>query len=116
MLDTLQCEHDLLAASQSGAPPYDYNNCNYVVGKKSKHLEIIIANMKDTHYLAGNLSEWDTPLVWFCKQAQLSETFCKDFDGDFHSEEYKSDFDDTVEVNYYGKHIAYRQLIRDLPR
>lgn len=115
MLDTLQCEHDLLATNQSGAPPYDYNNCNYVVGKKSKNLEIIISNMKDKNYLAGNLSEWDTPLVWFCKQAQLSDTFCKDFYGAFHSDGFKSAFDDTFEVNYYGKLVDYKQLIHDLP-
>jgi mannosyltransferase OCH1-like enzyme len=36
MLDTLKCDHDLLAASQNGISPFDYNNCNFVVGKQSK--------------------------------------------------------------------------------
>jgi|LakMenEpi03Aug12_release.lakeMendotaPanAssembly.Ray.scaffolds.fasta_scaffold00518_84 mannosyltransferase OCH1-like enzyme len=116
MLETLQCEHDLLATSQSGMPPLDYNNCNYVVGKNSKNLEIIIKSMKDEYYLTDKLNKWACPLTRFCVQASISDTACKDFYGALHSEGFKSAFDDTFEVNYYGKHIAYKQLIRDLPR
>ena len=114
MLDTLQCDHDLLATSQAGSPPYDYNNCNYVVGKNSKNLEIIIKNLKSRQYLDRELYEWATPLMVFCDLAQQSDTFCKDFYGALHSKDFKSFFDDTFEVNYYGKPVAYRELMRDL--
>jgi hypothetical protein len=113
MLDTLQCEHDLLATSQTG--PLEYNNCNYVVGKNSKNLEIIIRNLKDEAYLTDSLYEWACPLTRFCEQASISDTVCKDFYGAFHSPSFKSAFDDTFEVDYYGKPIAYNELILGLP-
>jgi hypothetical protein len=115
MLDTLQCDHDLLATSQSGPPPYDYNNCNFVVGKNSKNLELIIKNMKSKEYLSGRLHNWTPPLGVFCSLAQMSSTFCKDFYGALHAAEFKSAFDDTFEVDYYGKRVAYNELIRGLP-
>jgi hypothetical protein len=114
MLDTLQCDHDLLATSQSGPPPYDYNNCNFVVGKNSKNLKIIIKNMKNERYLSGLPHSWETPLSVFCSLAQMSDTFCKDFYGALHAVEFKSAFDDTFEVDYYGKRVAYNELMRDL--
>ena len=112
MLETLQCEHDLLATSQSG--PLYYNNCNYVVGKNSKNLEIIIRSMKDEDYLTGNLNVWACPLTRFVQQASKSDTACRDFYGALHAVELKSAFDDTFEVDYYGKRVAYNELMRDL--
>jgi hypothetical protein len=113
MLDTLQCDHDLLAASQPGH--LKYNNCNYAVGKNSKNLEIIIKNLKDEDYLTGNLNVWACPLTRFVEQASASDTVCKDFSGALHSQEFKSAFNDTFEVDYYGKRVAYNELIRGLP-
>jgi mannosyltransferase OCH1-like enzyme len=114
LLNNLQCEHDLLATSQGGDPPLDYNNCNYVVGKKSKNLKIIIENMKDKNFLKGNLQEWPGPLEAFCHQAQVSDTFCKDFTGANHSKEYKTKFDENFYVVYYGKIILYPELMSEL--
>ena len=114
MLDTLNCDHDLLAASQTGASPFDYNNCNFVVGKKSKNLEIIINNLKDKNYLTGKLNRWPCPLTRFCEQAQVSDTFCKDFNGAYHSISFKSYFDDDFKVDYYGRPIRYPELISKL--
>jgi hypothetical protein len=112
MLDTLQCDHDLLATSQSG--PLEYNNCNYVVGKNSKNLEIIIKNMKDKAYLTDDLYNWACPLTRFVDQASASDTACNDFYGALHSKDFKSAFYDTFEVDYYGKRVPYNELIRDL--
>jgi mannosyltransferase OCH1-like enzyme len=114
MLDTLQCDHDLLATSQSGEGPLEYNNCNYVVGKNSKNLEIIIKNLKDEAYLTDDLYNWACPLTRFVEQASTSDTACNDFYGALHSKTFKSFFDDTFEVDYYGNTIAYRELMRDL--
>ena len=110
--DILQCDHDLLASSQSG--PMYYNNCNYAVDKNSKNLEIIIKNLKDEDYLTDNLNVWDCPLTRFVEQASASDTVCKDFNAALHSQEFKSAFNDTFEVNYYGKRVAYNELMRDL--
>jgi mannosyltransferase OCH1-like enzyme len=110
MLDTLQCNHDLLAVSQSGESPFDYNNCNYVVGKNSKNLEIIIKNLKDEAYLTGDLYNWPCPLTRFVEQASMSDTACKDFYGALHAKEFKSTFDNTFIVDYYGKYVAYNEL------
>jgi mannosyltransferase OCH1-like enzyme len=112
MLDTLQCDHDLLATSQSG--PLEYNNCNYVVGKNSKNLEIIIKNMKDKAYLTDDLYNWLCPLTRFVDQASASDTACKDFYGALHAADFKRAFDDTFEVDYYGNVVPYSELIRDL--
>jgi mannosyltransferase OCH1-like enzyme len=114
MLDTLQCDHDLLAASQNGISPFDYNNCNFVVGKQSKNLEVIINNLKDKNYLSGKLDDWACTLTRFCEQAKISRTFCKDFDGAYHSSDYKTGFDDTFKVDYYGKSIGYPELMSEL--
>jgi mannosyltransferase OCH1-like enzyme len=114
MLDTLQCDHDLLATSQGGPPPYDYNWSNFVVGKKSKNLKTIIENMKDENYLQGFLGQWAAPLEYFCKQAQTSDTVCKDFDGANHYSVYKVEFNDNFYVNYYGKIIPYPELMSEL--
>ncbi len=108
MLDTLQCDHDLLAASQPG--PLYYNNCNYVVGKNSKNLEIIIKNLKNEYYLTGDLYKWASPLGPFVEQASISDTACNDFYGALHAAEFKTAFHDTFEVNYYGKYVAYNEL------
>ena len=114
LLDTLKCNHDLLAVSQLGYPPYDYNNCNYVVGKNSKNLEIIIRNLKDEDYLTNDLYNWAPPLTRFCEQASSSDKACKDFYGAIHSKFLKKAFHDNFEVNYYGKIILYNELIRYL--
>jgi mannosyltransferase OCH1-like enzyme len=114
VLDTLQCDHDLLATSQGGSPPLDYNNSNYVVGKESKNLKIIIENMKDENYLKGTLYYWPGPLLFFCEQAQISDTVCKDFDGANHDPVYKVKFEDNFYVNYYGKIILYLDLMSEL--
>lgn len=114
LLDTLRCDHDLLATSQGGPPPFDYNNCNYIVGKKSKNLKAIIENMKDENYLKGIMHEWPGPITFFCEQAQISDTFCKDFVGANHSPEYKIKFDDNFYVEYYGKRILYPELMSQL--
>jgi hypothetical protein len=110
--DILQCDHDLLAASQPGH--LKYNNCNYAVGKNSKNLEIIIKNLKDEDYLTGDLNNWPCPLTRFVEQASASDTVCRDFNAALHSQEFKSAFDDTFEVDYYGKRVAYNELMRDL--
>ncbi len=112
MLDLLQCEHDLLAAAQPGL--LEYNNCNYAVDKNSKNLEIIINNLKDEAYLTRDLYNWACPLTRFVEQASASDTACKDFNGALHLHDFKSAFDDTFEVDYYGKRVAYNELIRDL--
>ena len=114
-LDTLQCDHDLLATSQEGYSPFDYNNCNYVVGKNSKNLEIIIKNLKDEAYLTNDLYNWACPLTRFCEQVSSSDTACNEFRGAYHSQDFKTAFDGGFEVDYYGKTIAYNELILDLP-
>lgn len=104
MLDALQCDHDLLATSQPG--PLYYNNCNYVVGKNSKNLEIIIKNLKDKPYALIPPGA----LMCFIEQASISDTACNDFYGALHAAEFKTAFHDTFEVNYYGKLVAYNEL------
>jgi len=104
MLDTLQCGHDLLAASQPG--PLYYNNCNYAVDKNSKNLEIIIKNLKDKPYALIPPGA----LMCFIEQASISDTACNDFYGALHAAEFKSAFHDNFEVNYYGKYVAYNEL------
>ena len=114
MLDTLQCDHDLLATSQGGPPPFDYNWCNFAVGKKSKNIKTIIENMKDENYLQGFVHQWAAPFVYFCEQSQISDTVCKDFDGAYHADEYKIGFNNNFNVNYYGEIIPYYKLMGKL--
>ena len=114
MLDTLQCDHDLLATGQGGPPPFDYNWANFVVGKESKNLKVIIENMKDENYLKGFVNIWAAPLAFFCEQAQISDTICKDFDGVEHSPVYKERFEEKFNVNYYGEIMPYHKLMSKL--
>jgi hypothetical protein len=70
--------------------------------------------MKDEYYLTGDLNNWPCPLTRFVRQAFASDTACKDFYGALHAEEFKSVFDDTFKVDYYGNVVPYDELMRDL--
>jgi hypothetical protein len=114
MLNNLQCKHDILSIGQAGVPPFDYNDSNYVVDKNSTNLKQIIHNIKYEESLKIKLQDLKSPLLWFCEQAQKNDTFCNDFNAAIHSSGYKTKFNDSFNVNYYGYIMPYSKLMNKL--